>query len=324
MHEYSVYGGRLCSELELPDLRPASSGSGPQWTLRVAKTGLAPGVINPRGELVLAPDLVVRLGDTATGIRLDFPPAGTYELSRDGTKITWYPAPGASLEAARSLLLGQVFALALHGAGLLCLHGSAIAVAGQGIALLAPKLHGKSTLALALTAAGARLITDDLVAVELDSGPRLRPGVQSVRLLSDALDKIGTLCTGTKILEGGKATVTDFPSSMLVHRAVPFTAAYLMQPVRELPGAPAARRQRLSPREAVIALAHRTKLPDPLVGYQTAGVDLQRAATVALQVPVFHLEFAGGFSRLHEIVTQILDWHQAPLGRRPRSLVVNP
>jgi hypothetical protein len=324
MYEYSVFGGRLISELELPDLRTASPGGKSSWTLRVSETGSPPQATGARGELELAPGLVVRLADTATGIRLDFAPVGTVELSRDGTEITWYPAPVPSLETVRLLLLGQVFALALHGAGLLCLHGSSVAIGGRGIAFLAPKFHGKSTLALALTAAGARLITDDLVAVETEAPPRLLPGVQSVRLLKDAVQRVGALCTGTRIIEGGKATVTDFPSSMLVRGSVPFAAAYLLQQVTALPGNLAARRERLPLRESTIALAYRTKLPDPLVGYQTAGVDLQRAAAVARQIPVFRLEYARDFTRLPEVVSQILAWHRAPSRRRRDTAVAHP
>ncbi len=324
MYQYSVFGGRLVSELELPDLRPAFSGGKPLWTLRVSEAGSPGKPTAPRGELELAPGLVVRLADTATGLRLDFAPVGTFELSRDGAEITWYPVPAARPEIARMLILGQVFALALHGDGLLCLHGSGVAIAGRGIAFLAPKFHGKSTLALALTAAGARLITDDLVAIETGAQPRLRPGVQSVRLLKDALQRVGALCIGTRIVEGGKGTVTDFPRSMLVRGSVSFAAAYLLQPVTVPPGTPAVRRERLPPREAALALAYRTKLPDPLVGYRTAGVDLQRAAAVALQVPVFRLELAGDFNRLPEVAAQILAWHRAPSRRRRTTVVAHP
>jgi hypothetical protein len=323
MYQYSVFGGRFVSEMELPDLRPDSSGGKPSWTLRVAKTGSPAMATKPQGELELAPGLIVRLAETATGLRLDFAPIGTYELSRDCREITWYPAPAAPPEVARMLLLGQVFAQVLHGAGLLCLHGSAVAVAGRGIAFLAPKFHGKSTLALALTAAGGRLITDDLVAVETGTRPKLRPGVQSVRLLKDALQRVGALCIGTRIVEGGKGTVTDFPNSMVVNKAVPFAAAYLLEPVR-VPAGPAARRDRLPLREAAIALAHRTKLPDPLVGFQTAGRDLQRATAVALHVPVFRLQLAGDFDRLPDVAAQILTWHRSPSRRRRDTVVAHP
>lgn len=320
MYQYSVFGGCLVSELELPDLRPASSGGKPRWVLRVSNSGSPAEATEPRGEMEIAPGLVIRLANTAAGFRFDYAPVGTYELSRDGGEITWYPAPAPQPEIARLLLLGQVFALALHGDGLLCLHGSGVAIRGRGIAFLAPKLHGKSTLALALTAAGARLIADDLVAIEPGLRPRVRPGVQSIRLLTDAVQRVGTLCVGTRILEGGKGTITDFPRSMVAHKIVPFAAAYLMQPVKVPPGEPAVRRQRLPLRDAAIALAYGTKLPDPLVGCRTAGIDLQRAAAVARQVPVFRLEFAGDFSRLPEVAVQILAWHRVP--SRPRRNIV--
>ncbi len=320
MYWYSVFGGRLASELELPDLRPTSSGGRPEWILRVSVSGSPPAVTEALGEQEIIPGWVIRLGKTASGARIDYGPVGTYELSRHGVEITWYPSPAPQLEIARMLLLGQVFALTLHGEGLLCLHGSGVAIGGRAIAFLAPKLHGKSTLALALTAAGARLITDDLIAVETGSRPTVRPGVQSVRLLKDALQRVGGICVGTKIVHGGKGTVTGFPRSMVVHKALDFATAYILQPVNVSAAEPAVRRQRLPLADAAIALAYRTKLPDPLVGLQTAAVDLQRAASVALHVPAYRLEFAADFRRLPDVVAQILEWHRPATRSRPRTL----
>lgn len=66
-------------------------------------------------------------------------------------------------------LLGPVFALLLHRRGQLVLHGSAVEIAGKAHVFLGDKGTGKSTTALALIAAGHRLIADDVVALELAS-----------------------------------------------------------------------------------------------------------------------------------------------------------
>lgn len=91
-------------------------------------------------------------------------------------------------------LLGPVLALALHLRGIFVLHASAVAlpdragVGRPGIGLLGDKGAGKSTTAAALLAAGGRLLTDDLLAIEEPAGPvpRILPGWGQVKLAPEA------------------------------------------------------------------------------------------------------------------------------------------
>lgn len=49
-------------------------------------------------------------------------------------------------------------------------HASAVAVAGRGLLILGPSGSGKSSLALAMMAQGARLVADDRVLLRCESG----------------------------------------------------------------------------------------------------------------------------------------------------------
>ena len=49
--------------------------------------------------------------------------------------------------------------------GAVTLHASAVAVDGAAIGFMAPKFHGKSTLAAAMTYVGAHLVSDDALAI---------------------------------------------------------------------------------------------------------------------------------------------------------------
>ena len=75
---------------------------------------------------------------------------------RTGQVITWHRPPEVALDAAVADLTSRVLALALHAGGVFTLHASAVSIDGGGIAFLAPKHHGKSTLCSALVLAGAR------------------------------------------------------------------------------------------------------------------------------------------------------------------------
>ena len=93
---------------------------------------------------------------------------------------------------ARQCVVGPGLGIVLHRRGRLVLHGSAVAVSGRAVVLLGRKGAGKSTTAAALLARGHSLLTDDLVALDLD-GPTVRcaPGPVQMKLWpasADALD----------------------------------------------------------------------------------------------------------------------------------------
>src|SRR3954454_19892503 len=95
MAEYEIFGGRLRSEMLLPELREVKSGSA-NWTFRVAQERpplLAPVLL---GEERLIDTVSVRLERDADRFRLSFDDTGSFDVGADGSDITWYPAPGAS------------------------------------------------------------------------------------------------------------------------------------------------------------------------------------------------------------------------------------
>ena len=66
--------------------------------------------------------------------------------------VTW--GPESCVEEAATYLLGPVMAIVAQLRGTICLHGSAVAIDGQAIALLGPQSAGKSTSAAAFARAG--------------------------------------------------------------------------------------------------------------------------------------------------------------------------
>ncbi len=93
--------------------------------------------------------------------------------------------PGADPAFAAVLLAGLVVTFLLNVAGECVLHASAVEIHGAAIAFAGPSGAGKSTLAALLCGDGARLITDDVLRLNVGGrvvcvggGPqiRLRPG----------------------------------------------------------------------------------------------------------------------------------------------------
>ena len=312
MHHYAVFGRCLRSEVEFPDL-PEIRPTRAEWTLRVAPGPRppAPGEIRIGSHVVGGGEL--RLSRSEAGLHLSLEPVGECTISVDGAELRWYSRDGARDELMRVVILGPVLALALQQARILCLHGSAVGVNGRAIALLAPKFHGKSTLALALVRAGAQLLTDDAIAVDLEPVPMVRPGVQSVRLHEDSADELVAAALSGQILPGYKRTLVGMPQRMLASEPLPLDAVYLLAPVRRPPDGVAIDRTAVAPALAAVALAHHTKLVDPLVGMDGAGLQLRWCAAVVRQVPVYALQIVRDFDRLDEVVEQLMSWHSSTL-----------
>lgn len=307
MHHYSVFGGCLWSELEFPDLSPTQCQR-PDWTVRLAAEAPAWSDEVPLGEQVIGEE-TIRLYRTGGGFRLHYTTLGTVRVSVDGSQITWHSGPEGLPEFARALLLGPALSLALHQMGVLCLHGSAVVIRNAGLAFLAPKFYGKSTLAFALVAAGAKLLSDDTLAVDVGPRAMIRPGVHSVRLWADSAEWLRVSELAGQVLAGYKQTAAELPPGRLAQQSTPLTAVYLLRPVPSDVDRFRVTRTRLRVVPAAVSLACHTKLVDPLIGYAAAGSQLRWAALVARAVPVYTLRICRRFECLQDVVARLLEWH---------------
>jgi hypothetical protein len=307
IHTYAAFGGFLRSEIEFPELTRAADGAVANWTVAVDRAEPGWEAFVPIGERRIRQEQY-RLWRGPEGLRLEYSHAGIFDLVSDGSRIVWYHRSDALPELVRSIIIGPVIALALELGGFLCLHGSAVTIESSAIAFLGPKHFGKSTLATALTTAGAKLLGDDLLVVSPGPPAMVCPGVASVRLWADMAAALPLDSVCNTLIGGVKTTVTGFAEAALAEKPAIIDAIYLLSPLARDADGPAVRRTRLSRTEATIALAHQTKLPDSLVGFRAAGSQLASAAAVAASVPVWRLHTIRDVARLGTTVRQIIEW----------------
>lgn len=307
MPDYQVYGGVFRSDVSFPELEAHSLGA-PDWTLRVVRACPPDADLLPIGEEMVQEGVYARLHRTPRGFRLIYDDTGTFDIGPDGRDIVWYASATADLEAARLDIIGFVFATCFHAAGTLCLHGSAVAVEGRGIAFVAPKFHGKSTLARALTRAGARLATDDAVPIRLGSPPMMMPGLHQVRLWADSAARLEEEGIRTQMGYAGKQVVRDFPPERLMLHPVRLDAIYVLVPVQPGREGPVIRRTQLSGMQGAMALVVHTKAGH-LFGGTEAPIVLDRASTAAAAVPVYALQVARDLNHLDTVARQLMEWH---------------
>jgi hypothetical protein len=307
MSDYSVFGGCLRSEqLLFPEL-PFSDSETPHWSLHIADEPCERRI----GEMVGAgfeSNCEIVLYRIPNGFRLWHSCTGDFDIIANGSRIVWYPCDGAKLEMGRIDVLGRVLSVALHMSGLLTLHGSAVAFEQGVVAFLAPKHHGKSTLAAALLRAGARLVSDDTVAVEPNPPAAVRSGVHAVRLCSDSAEKFIRAETPQRFAIDGKHVVDHKGADLVLLGQAPLSAIYLLQPVLRGVRAPAASRTRQSVSKAAISILAHVKIGS-LLGKAEASIVFDRAVTLAHYTPVYRLEVVRDFDQIDDVVDTILSWH---------------
>lgn len=308
MYLYRLFGGVLSSDIPVPELERVAEGPS-TWVL----TSSEHGEDEPDGELlgsdVVTGDVKVRLHRQQRGFRLAFDDTGVFDISADGSRIHWTQPPHVSIADARADLTSRVMAVAFHAAGMFCLHASAVVFDMMAVGFLAPKFHGKSTLALGLVRSGARLLTDDTLPVLEGPPARALPGIHATRLWSDSAERLA-LGEAQPAVAGEKLLFSGMPEDRISHETWPLDALYVLTPVAATADGPAATRTRLSPTQAALLMIAHGKLAPLLNGSEAATV-FARAARLSSSVPVYTLRIVRDLDRLEEAVTTIRDWHRA-------------
>jgi hypothetical protein len=120
--------------------------------------------------------------DDSVGFRVWAPCHGCYLVAPDGRLVLAAP-PTAACGQWERLVLAQVLPLAAVLRGMDLLHASAVELGGRAVAFLGRSGAGKTTVAAHCVARGARLLTDDVLAIEAAAtGVRAHRGGAVMRL----------------------------------------------------------------------------------------------------------------------------------------------
>lgn len=307
IRSYEAYGECLASTVEFPELRETAAG-GARWTFEEV-AGLEP--MREERELgsdLLYADVHARLFAHSAGHRIAVDDTGDFDIATDRRRVRCAVRNGAWPDFVRAHLLGRVLSTAMFLDGRLPLHGSAVRPGDGVIAFLAPKGFGKSSLALALTAAGARLVTDDTLPIADGAEPIAWPGVHSLRVHDDVLATIGVPRPELDTREG-KRVVTALETDRLQREPAPLRAIYLLAPVEGgLDHLNHAERVALTPTISAISIVAHVKI-GRMLGPESAATMLERAARIARRVPVFQLRLRRDLNQLPAVAATILDWH---------------
>lgn len=120
------------------------------------------------------------------------PNVGIYKIE-NGNTISVSPFLQVEDDHVRLYILGTCMGIILMQRKILPLHGSCIAIDGKAYAFVGDSGVGKSTLASVFIKRGFKLLTDDVIAVNLSAEhiPVVTPSYPHQKLWQESLDKVG-------------------------------------------------------------------------------------------------------------------------------------
>lgn len=246
-------------------------------------------------------DAVARLHREGDVERLSFAAGASFWLRDDAIEYRARTPEGDEL--LEVLFLGAVMAYWLERHGTLALHASAVEVPGErAVAFLAAHGGGKTSLAAAFLAAGHRLLTDDLLAVDLaPAGARARAGSPGMRMAP-------ALAAGF----GADVTLLDRVHPRMEKRLVPVGTGFggfqpSSRPLASiyLPRrSGSARAVRIAPVSGAEALKELIRCSWSPYIVEATGLQpdrVERLSRLVEGIPVRRLEYPAGLDRLVEV-----------------------
>ena len=200
-HTYSICGLAIRSDrpLQIPPTAPAPGAPALAFSWPHALPAPEPAhwfrdMPLPNG----APWL--RIARTPAGFWLRFHAKADFLVSPAGDHVACRPAPATPPDSVERHLLDQVLPFLIARRGHTVIHGSAVALHGLALAFCGPSGRGKSTLATAFVNRGARILTDDCLALQpAPAGFLVLPSYPGVRLWEDSFEQLAPGAPSTPV-----------------------------------------------------------------------------------------------------------------------------
>lgn len=287
MYSYRAYNLSLQSELFLPELSPGQSPA----------------------------DVIVRFGNLSEIERKSnggdyfigsVEGLGTF-LIRGGCEIVLDIEPGIEESVLRPVILGPLFAMLLRQRGLFVLHASCVAIDGVAVAFMAHSGGGKSTLAEAFTNRGYDLLTDDVMAIDLNGErPMVIPSFPQIKLLPDAAAAIGPAPETLPLLHSQTPKLAHQLDRRFLQTPLPLARLYVLEMGTHLDITP------LDPQKTFVELARNSRAVGLLNAPEFTSTHLQQCTRLAQQVPIRSLMRQRSLAAMPEVM-QFVENDLAPM-----------
>ena len=281
---YFAYGFRIAIGSRAQALEWLPDDGRADINVELDTAGLAAAASETKGGLLCA---------TESEAALYWPDTGLF-LTRGGRHVMAHPTLGVDEVTLRLLIFGPVLAVLLHQRGRLVLHGSAVVMRSRAVGLLGASGWGKSTLAGLLHRRGHRFLTDDVLAVDVEHGRTVAPGIPELKVWPDTATALGHDPDAMPRLHPREQKRARRLKRGFAHRPVPLDRLYVLA---EGEG-PAI--EPLFPREALVELLRHSYGARTLQAIRTAE-HFRQCARVAAEIPVARLRFPRSFTLLDRV-----------------------
>ena len=188
---YRCYGITLVAKHELPGLLPDAGIPGVD-VFRVDLDGIPPSldakVDWSNGSTTDGSTPLRQRRGVSTVAGFEFADGFRFAIDTEARCIVGERSVNRSLDEALVFLVGPVLGYLLRRLDTIALHASAVAIGERALLLVGPSGAGKSTLAAAFSLAGRRVLSDDIVALDLATRHALAyPGYPALRLRPEAV-----------------------------------------------------------------------------------------------------------------------------------------
>ncbi|MBN1837537.1 MAG: hypothetical protein JW820_16900 [Spirochaetales bacterium] len=311
---YRLFGVALSSDF--PFVTPLEKGAGdPDLDFScvsgnvAARAGASPPILRGLYETEYGKDMFA-LHRAGGSILMRFAATADFLLAEH--EVRCRPLAENVHAAVETFFLGMVMSVWLEWRGSPCLHASAVDIDGSVAAFLGDNGAGKSALAVALVARGARLVSDDILALKPVPGailapcsyPRLRlwPG-EAAALLEDGIDRSGGDDRNPKVTVrvGGPRGWGSFAGQTL-----PLGAIYLLERQQSREDGPFVRFHPVNPGAAVIELVRQSFVAEviPPLGWQPRRLPV--LADIVRRVPMWKISYSSGREHLQAVCEEIV------------------
>lgn len=287
MYSYRAYNLGIQSELSLPELSPSESLA--DVTIRFGNLSNIEQKSNG-GDYFLG---------SVEGL-------GTF-LIRGGCEIVLDIEPDIEESVLRPVILGPLFAMLLRQRGLLVLHASSVAIDGVAVAFMTYSGGGKSTLAEALHNRGYGLLTDDVMAIDLNgSQPMVIPSFPQIKLLPDAAAAIGPAPETLPLLHSQTPKLAHQLSQGFIQTPLPLKRLYVLEMGTHLEIVP------LDPQQTFVELLRNSRAVGLLNAPEYTSTHLYQCTRLAQQVPICTLMRQRSLAAMPDVI-QLIENDIAPV-----------
>jgi len=158
---YKAFGYNIASEFALPELLAGDPQKQPDFEIRQ-------GDLTELWESISREQVDAKFAIVDQMVVFQVPHTAVFAIEKSGT-ILVSPLEQSVEDKLRLFILGTCMGVVLMQRKVLPLHGSALAINGKAYAFVGHSGAGKSTLATVLLHQGYRLLSDDVIAVSLQT-----------------------------------------------------------------------------------------------------------------------------------------------------------